>query len=48
MASPASGRKRINNSYAVLLQEIRVAQTAVQFLLAALLSVAFTPAGPAG
>ncbi|WP_043723048.1 DUF6328 family protein, partial [Kutzneria sp. 744] len=35
--------QRLDRNYAELLQEIRVAQTGVQLLLAFLLSLAFTP-----
>jgi hypothetical protein len=38
--------QRLDRAYAELLQEIRVAQTGVQILLAFLLTIAFTPRFP--
>lgn len=38
-----TAHQRLNRSYAELLQEVRVAQTGTQLLLAFLLSLAFTP-----
>jgi hypothetical protein len=38
-----TGMQRLDRNYAEILQEIRVAQTGVQLLLAFLLSLAFTP-----
>ena len=43
MARRETPTQRLDRNYAEILQEVRVAQTGVQLLLAFLLTVAFTP-----